>query len=390
MNLDPDPAGRPIVVVGAGVAAHGAVLGLRQAGFAGQVVVLGREPHPPYERPHLSKGYLLGAVARDQLFLPRLEADLRLGVEVVEIEPGAHVARLAGGDRVPYWRLVLATGARPRQLAGHEAALYLRELEQADRLRGLLGAGRPIEIVGAGFIGCEVAAAARRRGLPVTVHEALDAPLLRVLGPELGAWLAEVHRGHGVDLRTGVRSLPDLGPEAVVGVGTRPNDELAARAGIPCDGGVIVDALGRTAAPDVFAAGDCARFWSPLFESVVRVEHYQTAHRHGTAVGRAVAGDEQPFAEAPWFWSDQYDLNLQYVGAGLPWDEIVVRGRLGTPPFTAFFLRDRVLVAALGAGDGRTVSQARRLLESRAAVTPDQLADPATDLRRLARSSARP
>jgi hypothetical protein len=227
------------------------------------------------------------------------------------------------------------------------------------------------------------------RGVAVTGHEALDQPLLRVLGPELGAWLGEVHRAHGVDLRTGVRDLPALGAGALIGVGTQPNVELAAAAGIRCDQGIVVDELGRTDAPDVCAAGDCARFWSPLFEAAVRVEHYQTAHRHGMATGRAAAGDGGPFAEAPWFWSDQYELNLQYVGAGLAWDRSVVRGSLGEPPFTAFFLREDRLVGALGVDDGRTISQVRRLLETRTEVAAEQLTDPAVDLKRLSRPAPR-
>jgi 3-phenylpropionate/trans-cinnamate dioxygenase ferredoxin reductase component len=375
----------PVVVAGGGVAAHGVVTGLRQAGFQDEVVVVGREPYPPYERPHLSKRYLLHEVPRRQLFLPELQATLRLGQQVVEVEPDRHAVRLDGGEVLPYSRLVLATGARPRPLPGHERGAYLRELDHADRLRDALDRGEAVEVVGAGFIGCEVAASARLRGLSVTVHEALDQPLLRVLGPALGAWLAEVHRARGVDLRTGVRELPALGPSALIAVGTEPNVELAAAAGIACAGGVVVDELGRTDAEDVSAAGDCARFWSPLLEAALRVEHYQTAHRHGVATGRAVAGDGRPFAEAPWFWSDQYDLNLQYVGGGLPWDEMAVRGRLGEPPFTAFFLGAGRLLAALGVNDGRTISHVRRLLEARAEPDRDELADPAVDLKGLVR-----
>jgi len=374
-----------VVVAGAGVAAHGAVMGLRQAGFAGEIVLVGREADPPYERPYLSKRYLLHEVTRQQLFLPALDAVLRLGEEVVGLEPERHAVRLACGERLEYGKLLIATGARPRLLPGHEDGVYLRELDHADRLRAALDRGEPLEVVGAGFVGCEVAAVARQRGLSVTVFEALDQPLLRVLGPELGAWLGEVHRSHGVDLRTGVRELPALRPGTLIGVGTEPVVELATAAGIRCEHGIVVDELGRTDAPDVYAAGDCARFWSPLFEARVRVEHYQTAHRHGTATGRAMAGEGAPFAEAPWFWSDQYDLSLQYVGAGQAWDRSVTRGRLGRPPFTTFFLREDRLVGALGVDDGRTVSRVRRLLEERVEVTADQLADPAVDLRRLSR-----
>ena len=374
-----------VVIAGGGVAAHGAALGLRQAGYQDEVVIIGREPHPPYERPFLSKRYLLRDVPRERLFLPKVEAELRLGEEVVEIEPEAHAVRTSGGERLDYWRLLVATGGRPRRLPGLEDRIYLRELDVADGLLTVLDRGGSLEIVGAGFIGCEVAAVARIRGLAVTVFEALDQPLLRVLGPELGAWLADVHRGHGVDLRTGVRDLPSLGENALIAVGTQPNVELATAAGVRCDNGILVDELGRTDAPDVYAAGDCTRFWSPLFEAAVRVEHYNTAHRHGNAVGRTIAGDSRPFAEAPWFWSDQYDLNLQYIGAGLPWDGTVVRGQFGSPPFTLFFLQEGRLVGALGVGDGRTIGQARRVLESKTSVTPAQLAEATVDLKALTR-----
>lgn len=375
-----------VVIAGGGVAAHGAAMGLRQGGFDGEVVVIGHESHPAYERPHLSKRYLLRDVPRERLFLPAVEAELRLGEEVVEIEPDAHTVRTSAGEPLTYWRLLVVTGGRPRRLAGHEDALYLRELDDADRLLTVLDReSGSMEIVGAGFIGSEVAAVARTRGLAVTVYEALDQPLLRVLGPELGSWLAAVHRGHGVDLRTGTRELPSLSGDVLIAVGMQPNIELAGAAGIRCDGGVLVDEFGRTDAPDVYAAGDCSRFWNPLFEAAVRVEHYNTAHRHGNAVGRSIAGDGRPFAEVPWFWSDQYDLNFQYVGAGLPWDETVIRGRFGTPPFTVFFLDAGRLVAALGVGDGRTIGQTRRLLEARTHPTRDQLADLNVELKSLRR-----
>ena len=376
-----------VVIAGGGVAAHGAAVGLRQGGFDGDVVIIGRESHPSYERPYLSKRYLLRDLPRERLFLPRVEAELRLGQEVVEIQPDAHAVRTSAGEPLPYWRLLMVTGGRSRRLAGLEDAIYLRELDDADHLLTVLDqdGGAALEIVGAGFIGCEVAAVARIRGLAVTVYEALDQPLLRVLGPELGEWLAGVHRGRGVDLRTGARELPALGKDVLIAVGMQPNVELAQAAGIRCDGGVLVDEFGRTDAPDVYAAGDCSRFWNPLFEAAVRVEHYNTALRHGNAVGRSIAGDGKPFAEVPWFWSDQYDLNFQYVGAGLSWDETVVRGRFGTPPFTVFFLDAGRLVGALGVGDGRTIGQARRLLEGRTPVTRDQLADEGVDLKALTR-----
>jgi 3-phenylpropionate/trans-cinnamate dioxygenase ferredoxin reductase component len=374
-----------MLIVGGGASAHGAVNGLRAAGYDGQIVLVGREADPPYERPPLSKRYLLEDMDRSALYFRPPDCELRLGEEVVEVEPDAHQVRLESGERLAYGRLLLATGGRARRLSGYEEALTLREIGDADRLRGMLTSGEPLAIVGAGFIGCEVAAAARAHEVAVTVYEALAQPLERVLGEELGAFLAGVHRARGVDLRTGVGELPRLEGNVLAGVGSEPNTELAKAAGIACEGGVLVDELGRTSAPDVFAAGDCARFWSPLFEARVRVEHFQTAHRHGSTVGRVMAGEDRPFVEAPWFWSDQYDLNIQYLGAGLSWDQLVVRGELGRPPFSAFQLERGRLRAAIAVNDGRTVSRARRLLEGRVEVDAAQLADPSVDLRQLAR-----
>jgi 3-phenylpropionate/trans-cinnamate dioxygenase ferredoxin reductase subunit len=379
--------GGRVVILGGGVAAQGAVVGLRREGFGGEVIVVGREPFPPYQRPPLSKGYLRGEVGREELLLPEVEAELRLGQEAVEITADEHAVRLASGEQIAYERLLLATGARPRRLRADAGALHLREIGDADRLRQHLQGGSPLRILGAGFIGCEVAAAARAAGVPVTVYEALSQPLLRVFGPELGAWLAQVHRGHGVELHTDVSVPPAPGPSTLVAVGSQPNVELAQSAGLACEGGILVDELGRTSSADVYAAGDCARFWSPTLEAAIRVEHFQTALHHGEAVGAAMAGSGRAFVEVPWFWSDQFELNLQYVGAGLPWDETVVRGRFGFPPFTVFYLHRGRLRAAAGVDDGRTISRARRLLAARLTLPRDllveMLADPAVDLRAL-------
>ena len=350
--------------------------------------MLGSEPDPPYQRPPLSKRYLLGEMSRSDLLLPPVDAELRTGTEVAELEPDRHLVRLVDGKTFQYEKLLLATGGRPRRLPDDGAALHLRDIGQSDRLRRLLLEGGPLEIRGAGFIGCEVAAAARRLDVPVVLQEALAQPLLKVFGAELGGWLGDVHRENGVEVRTEVHGLPPPGPRTLVAVGSLPNTELAERAGLRCEAGIVVDEIGRTTAPDVYAAGDCARFWSPVLDAAVRVEHFQTAVRHGEAVGAAMGGLERPFEDVPWFWSDQYDLNLQYVGAGLPWDEVVVRGRFGFPPFSVFYLGEGRLVAAAGVNDGRTVSRARRLLAARLDLEParlrELLADPGADLRALA------
>ena len=350
---------------------------------------MGAESEPPYERPHLSKGYLLGTVSRENLRLRpaaqyrELGVELRLGERVVDLGAERRSAELASGEKVSWDLLCIATGSTARRLPGFEDALYLRELPDADALRVALERGEPLDVIGAGFIGCEVAAAARLRGCAVRVFEALLQPLLRVLGPDLGAYLADVHRAHGVEMHVGVAQLPALSAPVVVGVGSVPRTELAVRAGLAVDGGIVVDELGRTEARDVFAAGDVSSFWSPLYEARIRVEHFQTAQRQGFAVGRAMAGAIEAYTEVPWFWSNQYDLNLQYAGAGLAWDEIVIRGAMAQPPFAVFYLRDGRLVAAAGVNDHHTVARARHVMQDRARVTRDQLADPQFDLRRV-------
>jgi 3-phenylpropionate/trans-cinnamate dioxygenase ferredoxin reductase subunit len=294
-------------------------------------------------------------------------------------------AELESGGTIPWDLICIATGSSARQLTEVDGAIYLRELPDADALRDLLDHGASIDVIGAGFIGCEVAAAAIQKGCQVRVYEALAQPLLRVLGEELGAYVAGEHRARGVDLRLDITTLPKFDGPVLAGVGSVPRTQLAERARLEVDRGIVVDGLGRTSAPNVFAAGDVTRFFSPLFESHIRVEHFQTSQRQGFAVGRAMAGAKEPYDEAPWFWSDQYDLNLQYVGAEVPWDQIVARGELGRTPFTMFYLQRGRLVAAAGINDHHTVARARRVMEARAAVTPDQLADPLFDLRKLLR-----
>jgi 3-phenylpropionate/trans-cinnamate dioxygenase ferredoxin reductase subunit len=311
-----------------------------------------------------------------------LGVTLRLGERVADLGLERHAAMLESGARITWDLLCVATGSSARRLPAVEGGLYLRELVDADALRSALESHPTVNVVGAGFIGCEVAAVATQRGSDVRVFETLAQPLLRVLGPELGGYLAEVHRAHGVAMHLGVPALPDLAGTVVVGVGSVARTELAEAAGLAVDAGIVVDQFGRTNATAVFAAGDVTRFWSPLYETRIRVEHFQTAQRQGFAVGRAMGGIEEPYSEVPWFWSDQYDLNLQYAGAGLPWDEVVVRGTIGQLPFTVFYLDAGRLVAAAGVDDHHSVARARRVMQERARVTLDQLADPRFDLRR--------
>ena len=379
------------VIVGGGPAGDAVAAGLRDAGFGGDVVLVGAEPELPYERPHLSKGFLLGTVPRERLGLRPAEQYRELGVELhlgeraAEIDLDRRDVVLESGRRITWDLLCLALGCTARRLDGFDDAVYLRELPDAERLRAILAAGGPVSIVGAGFIGCEVAAAARHHGCAVTMFEALAQPMERVLGPDVGAYLAIAHREHGVDLRLGAAAAPDVPRPVVVGIGASPRTDLAEAAGLEVTGGIIVDELGRTSAPGVYAAGDATRFWSPLYEERIRVEHFQTAQRQGFAVGRVMAGSTEPYDEVPWFWSDQYDINLQYAGAGLAFDETVTRGIFGRAPFSVFYLRQGVVIAVAGINDHHTVARSRRVIEARAAVTREQLADPAFDLRKLIR-----
>lgn len=358
--------------------------GLRDGGFAGQIVLVGAEPERPYERPHLSKGFLAGTVSLGELSLRPLvqyreqRVDLQLGDPVLGLGLDDRRLLLESGKTMAWDLLCIATGSDARRLIRFPHALYLRELPAAKRLRAMIESHRPIHIMGAGFIGCEVAAVARQSGSEVRLHETLAQPLLRVLGPELGAYIAAVHRNHGVDLRLGAEDPPAAD---LVALGSVPRASIAELAGLSVDNGIVVDEWGRTSVPDVFAAGDVTRFFHPLLGTFVRVEHFQTSQRQGFAVGRAMAGATEPYTEVPWFWSDQYDLNLQYAGAGLPWDEIVIRGELGTPPFTVFYLRAGELVGAAGINDHHTIARIRHVMEARRNLSRARLEDPSFDLR---------
>ena len=383
-------AGTKAVIVGAGPAGDAVWGGLRDGGFDGQITLIGSEGELPYERPHLSKGYLMGTVPHSRIGLrPAAQyrdfgIDLMLGHRVVDLGLEHRAVVIENGDTVAWDRLCIATGSDARRLPELPDAIYLRELPEAESLRMLIDRGGGLDIIGAGFIGCEVAAVARQKGGEVHVHEALAQPLLRVLGPELGAYFADVHRSHGVELQLNVTSAPRSERPTLVGVGSVPRTELAERAGLEVDRGVVVDERGGTSAPDVFAAGDVTRFFSPLYDAHIRVEHFQTAQRQGYAVGVAIAGDaELPPDEVPWFWSDQYDLNLQYAGAGQPWDRTITRGQFGKPPFTVFYMQSSKLIAVAGINDHHHVARARRVMAARKIVTEQQLADPGFDLRRV-------
>lgn len=397
---------RGVVVVGAGQVAAVAARTLRRRGFDGRIDLIGAERHAPYQRPPLSKEYL-GDGSREGLFLlgeqwrTKNEVSLHLGVPATRIRPRERVVELANGVEFSADAVLIATGGRARRLPGVEGDRihYLRTLDDADRLRAQLFPSTRLIVIGGGFIGSEVAATARTGGAEVTIVEALDVPLHGVLGSEMGAACAAIHRAHGVTLRLGesVESVTEShdkvvvkttggtieGDIAVVGVGIEPNVEVAVRSGINTTNGVLVDEYCRTNVPNVFAAGDVANHYHPLFNEVLRVEHFDNASRHGATAANNMLGNATVFDQPYWFWSDQYGLNLQYAGHAHEWDDLVVRGSVDDFDFCAIYLNDGLVRAVFGVERGGEVAAVKELISRRAAVDRHRLADPDTDLAEL-------
>jgi 3-phenylpropionate/trans-cinnamate dioxygenase ferredoxin reductase subunit len=360
------------VIVGAGLAGAKAAEALRAEGFSGPVIMIGEETDRPYERPPLSKEYLLGKADRETIYVHPLswyiehEVDLRLGTPVTGVDPAAHRVTLADGDQVGYARLLLATGSEPRRLAVPGAdlrgLLYLRNVGDSDRIKAALNraAASRVVVIGAGWIGLEVAAAARAASAEVTVLEAAELPLLRVLGPEVAQVFAGLHRDNGVDLRCGTQVSRITGSNGVadgvrlsdgshvpadiivVGVGISPRSHLAAAAGLEVTDGIKVGADLRTSDPDIFAAGDVACAWHPLLGKHIRVEHWANALHQPEAAARAMLGQPVSYDRVPYFFTDQYELGMEYTGYTEPggYDEVIFRGDPGGPEFVAFWLGD--------------------------------------------------
>jgi 3-phenylpropionate/trans-cinnamate dioxygenase ferredoxin reductase subunit len=394
-----------VLVVGAGQSAAVAARTLRRLGFDGAVTLLGAEPVAPYQRPPLSKEYLAGEAGAEELALLTAEwcaanrVELRLGAAAVSVRAAERAVQLADGSVLRADALLVATGGRPRRLPGVEGerVRYLRTVADADRLRADLRPGARVVVVGAGFVGCEVASTARPLGAEVTVLERDPYPLGRVLGPEMGAVCAELLRSGGVTLlagqsvveyaetpscaavRTGGGRIVE-GDVVVVGAGMVPNTEPLAGSGVALDDGVLVDEYCRTGVPGVYAAGDVARHRHPLASRPVRVEHFDHASAHGMAAAKNILGRRVPYTAPHWFWSDQFDRNLQYAGHAEEWDEIVVRGSAAEFDFTAFYLLKGVLQAAFSMDRGGEVAVARQLVAARAAPDPAALRDEDTDL----------
>lgn len=401
-----------IVVVGASLAGGRAAEALRQEGFGGRIVLVGAEPDRPYERPPLSKEYLWDETSAERMYLqpPAYYADhdieLWLGVRATGLDPSARTLDLADGRQLRYDKVLIATGASPRRLVvpGADLAgiLYLRTLHDARELRRHMGTARRVVVVGTGFIGAEVAASCRRVGLEVVALEAGAVPLARALGRDVGRIYADIHRAHGVDLRTNERVVAFRGQgrvaqvvtasgtaidcdSVVVGIGVAPECGWLAGAGLELQHGVVVDEFCRTTLPDVYAAGDVATWWHPILGERLHVEHFDNAQNQGVAAAKSMLGNGEPYAPVPFFWSDQYDLTLQYVGHADAGDEVVLRGAVEDGSWSAFYLRDGCLRAALAVNRYTDLVAARRLIARRIPVQARQLADTAIDLRALTR-----
>ncbi|MEU5878561.1 FAD-dependent oxidoreductase [Spirillospora sp. NPDC047279] len=398
------------VIVGASLAGAKAAETLREEGFQGRVVLIGEEIERPYERPPLSKGFLLGEEERDKAHVhppdwyEKNDVELKLGTTVARVDREAHQVWPAAGEPVRYDRLLLATGSSPRRLDVPGAKLqgihYLRSMADAAKLREAIApGGRRVVVAGAGWIGLETAAAARTYRNDVTVIEPEPSPLHRVVGPEIGEIFAGLHREHGVDLRLdqGVAGFWGAGQVSavvtsggaevpadvvIVGIGIRPNTALAEEAGLEVSDGVLVDEALRTSDPDIFAAGDVAAAYNPLLGKRIRVEHWANALDGGPAAARSMLGQDVVFDKIPYFFTDQYDLGMEMAGAVGPgeYDEVVIRGDAGAREFIAFWLSGGRVVAGMNVNVWDVTDDVQALIRSGREADRDRLTDPKVPL----------
>jgi 3-phenylpropionate/trans-cinnamate dioxygenase ferredoxin reductase component len=399
------------VIVGASLAGARAAETLRQEGFDGRVVLIGAEDARPYERPPLSKDYLRGEVGREKVyvhdegFYAAHGIELRLGRTAASIDTSSGELVLDGGERLRYDRLLLTTGAEPRRLsipgAELDGVLYLRSVQDSDALRARLDRGGAVVVVGAGWIGAEVAASARQRGLEVTVLDPLSVPLERVMGVEVGAIYRDIHTDHGTRMLMGTGVEAFEGDKAVervrtsdgrelecdfvvVGVGVQPRTALAVQAGIAVDNGILVDEHLQTSLPGVFAAGDVANAHHPFYSERIRIEHWANALNQGPAAARSMLGQSAAYERLPYFFSDQYDVGMEYSGFARSWDRVVFRGDPATREFVAFWLVEDRVVAGMNVNVWDVIDPIKRLISERVAVDDRRLADPDVPLEELA------
>ena len=398
------------VIVGASLAGATAAVTLRQEGADGTITLIGAENKPPYERPPLSKAYLRGetpfetALVRPPAFYAEQGIETIFGCRAVRIDASGRFVELDDGRRVPFDRLLIATGGRNRRFSVAGADLdgiySLRTVQDADRIRAETIAGRRVVVVGMGFIGSEVAASLRQKDLDVVAIEPSKTPLARVLGEDVGQCLADLHRAHGVRtvfedtvvafegtsrvervLTKGGRRLEcDF---VVVGIGIDPVVDVLDGSGIHVDNGVLVDEYCQTNVSGIYAAGDVANHYHPLFKRRIRVEHWQNAIKQGTAAARNMLGRHVAYDEVHWFWSDQYDANLQYAGFHSAWEQLVVRGRLGSDGFLACYVNEGRIDAAVALNRAKDLRRVMPLIKARRPVDLDQLRDESVDLRSL-------
>jgi 3-phenylpropionate/trans-cinnamate dioxygenase ferredoxin reductase subunit len=405
-----------IVVVGASLAGVKAAEGLRAEGYEGRIVLFGEEPELPYERPPLSKTLLRGEGDPDQAFVhpegwyAEHRVDLEMSTRVRAIDPAAREVALDGGRRVGFDRLLIATGSAPRRLdiAGGDLAgvHYLRTLDDARTIREAAAGARRAIVVGGGWIGSEVAASMRQLGVPVTMVADGAVPLERVLGPEVGAVYLDLHAEHGVELAMNQRAAAFLGTGSVeavetadgtriegdlvvVGAGARPRVQLAVEAGLDVGDGILVDEHLETSAPGIYAAGDVAEAWHPVLQARIRVEHWDNARRQGRAVAANMLGRPTPYVRIPYFYSDQYDLSMEYAGYAPSWDRVVFRGDPASRSFIAFWLADGRVVAGMNANVQRVNAKIGALVGSREKMDAGRLADPEVPLDDITALSAR-
>lgn len=398
------------MIVGASLAGAKAAETLRVAGFEGRITLIGEEPARPYERPPLSKGYLRGeqpfdtATVHPAGFYDDHDIDLRTSTTVTAIDPYSSEVEVKGGERVAYDRLLLTTGAAPRRLsvpgADHEAVKYLRTVAESDEIREAAVAGGPIVVIGAGWIGSEVAASARQLGAAVSVVDVVSVPLERVLGTEMGAVYRDLHAEHGVTFHLGVgiesihgdRSVQEVkltdgtvlpAGAVVVGVGVLPRAELAQAAGLEVDNGVVTDEYLETSVPGIYAAGDVANAYHPHYRRRFRLEHWSSALNQGPAAAWSMLGQKQAYDKIPYFFSDQYDFGMEYRGWSTATDEVVIRHGETEYEFLAFWLRQSRVVAAMNANIWDQGEALETLILSGVQVDRDTLTDPDRELSSL-------
>ena len=396
-----------IIVVGAGHAGGQAAASLRQEGYEGEIVIIGDEPHIPYQRPPLSKQYLAGEHGLERVYLrpEKFYADrnvtIRSGVRVEAIDRTARTVATSDGGALSYSKLLLATGSRPRLLQIQGGDLpgihYLRTIADVDAIRAEMAPGRKVVVVGGGYIGLEVAAVCIEAGLEVRVIEMEDRILQRVTTPGMSEFYHELHSSRGVTLHTGTTVTGFAGNGRVeqvlcgesafaadlviVGIGIVPNVELAAQAGLPCDNGIVVDELCRTADADIYAAGDCTNHPNPLLNRRLRLESVPNAMEQARVAAANMCGGDRAYASVPWFWSDQYDLKLQMVGFAADGDTEVLRGDNAANSFAVFHLKDGAVTAVDAVNSPKEFMICRRLIGRQ--VDAQALADPDTDLKSL-------